>query len=61
MLTIELDELAAEITERVTVVAPSLLAIVGCGALTAAKIVGDRPGAAVSLQGCLRPAQRHCA
>jgi len=41
MLTIELDELAAEITERVTVVAPSLLAIVGCGALTAAEIVGE--------------------
>jgi len=28
MLTIEIDELAAEITERVTIVAPSLLAIV---------------------------------
>jgi hypothetical protein len=27
MLTIEIDELAAEITERVTIVAPSLLAI----------------------------------
>jgi transposase len=40
-LTIEIDELAAEITERVTIVAPSLLAIVGCGALTAAKIVGE--------------------
>jgi transposase len=40
-LTTEIDELAAEITERVTIVAPSLLAIVGCGALTAAKIVGE--------------------
>jgi len=41
MLTTEIDALAAEITERVTIVAPSLLAIVGCGALTAAKIVGE--------------------
>nr|WP_242657593.1 transposase [Mycobacterium intracellulare] len=41
MLTTAIDELAAEITERVTIVAPSLLAIVGCGALTAAKIVGE--------------------
>lgn len=41
MLTIEIDELATEITERVTTVAPSLLAIAGCGALTAAKIVGE--------------------
>ena len=41
MLTIEIDELAAEITQRVTIVAPSLLAIVGCGPLTAAKIVGE--------------------
>jgi hypothetical protein len=30
-----------EITERVTIVAPSLLAIVGCGPLTAAKIIGE--------------------
>ncbi len=41
VLTAEIDELTAEITERVTTVAPSLLAIVGCGALTAAKIVGE--------------------
>jgi transposase len=41
VLTIEIDELTAEITERVTLVAPSLLAIVGCGPLTAAKIVGE--------------------
>jgi transposase len=41
MLTTEIDELAVEITERVTIVAPSLLAIVGCGALTAAKLVGE--------------------
>jgi transposase len=41
MLTVEIDELTAEITVRVTTVAPSLLAIVGCGALTAAKIIGE--------------------
>jgi transposase len=41
ILTTEIDELATEITERVTIVAPSLLEIVGCGALTAAKIVGE--------------------
>jgi transposase len=41
MLTTEIEELAAEITDRVTVVAPSLLAIAGCGPLTAAKIVGE--------------------
>ena len=41
LLTDEIDELTAEITIRVTTIAPSLLAIVGCGALTAAKIVGE--------------------
>jgi hypothetical protein len=41
MLTDEIDELTAEITIRVTTIAPSLLAIVGCEALTAAKIVGE--------------------
>ena len=35
------DELTAEITIRVTMMTPSLLAIVGCGALTTAKIVGE--------------------
>jgi transposase len=40
-VTDEIDELTAEITIRVTTIAPSLLAIVGCGALTAAKIVGE--------------------
>jgi transposase len=40
-LTVEIDELEGEITERITVVAPSLLAIVGCGPLTAAKIIGE--------------------
>jgi transposase len=33
LLTDEIDELTAEITARVTTIAPSLLAIVGCGAL----------------------------
>jgi len=41
LFTDEIDELTAEITVRVTTIAPSLLAIVGCGALTAAKIVGE--------------------
>ena len=41
LLTDEIDELTAEITVRVTRVAPSLLAIVGCGALSAAKIIGE--------------------
>jgi transposase len=41
LLTDEIDELTAEITVRVTRIAPSLLAIVGCGALSAAKIVGE--------------------
>jgi transposase len=43
-LTVEIDELAVEIGERVQQVAPSLLAIVGCAALTAAKIVGETAG-----------------
>jgi transposase len=41
MLTAEIDELATEITERVTLIAASLLAIVGWGPLTAAKIIGE--------------------
>ena len=41
LLTVAIDELTAEITLRVTAIAPLLLAIVGCGALTAAKIVGE--------------------
>ena len=44
MLTAEIDELTAEITQRVSTVAPSLLVIVGCGPLTAAKIVGEAAG-----------------
>jgi transposase len=41
VLTLEINELTTEISERVATVAPSLLAIAGCGALTAAKIVGE--------------------
>ena len=48
LLTDEIDELTAEITIRVTTIAPSLLAIVGAGALTAAKIVGETAYAAGS-------------
>jgi transposase len=46
LLTVEIDELTDEITQRVGTVAPSLLAIVGCGALTAAKIIGETAHAA---------------
>ena len=42
-LTAEIDELEAEITELVKHLAPSLLAICGCG-LTAAKILGEIAG-----------------
>lgn len=45
LLTVEIDELTEEITTRVGQTAPSLLAIVGCGALTAAKILGETAGA----------------
>ena len=37
LLTDEIDELTAEFTVRVTRIAPSLLAIVGCGALSDAR------------------------
>jgi transposase len=45
LLTDEIDELTEEITARITQIAPTLLAIVGCGPLTAAKIVGETAGA----------------
>jgi transposase len=44
-LTVEIDQLEAEISRLVTDLAPSLLAIVGCGPLNAAKIVGECAGA----------------
>ncbi|WP_040785754.1 IS110 family transposase [Nocardia pneumoniae] len=43
-LTDEINDLSDEIGVRVTAVAPSLLAIVGCAALTAAKILGETAG-----------------
>ncbi|WP_342661337.1 IS110 family transposase [Rhodococcus ruber] len=43
-LTVEIDELATAITSRTTPLAPSLLAIPGCAALTAAKIIGETTG-----------------
>ena len=40
-LTREANRLEADITARVAALAPSLLAVPGCGALTAAKLVGE--------------------
>ncbi len=40
-LTLEIRSLEREIEARVEIIAPSLLAICGCAALTAAKIVGE--------------------
>jgi transposase len=40
-LTQEINQLEADITRRVTDLAPSLIAIPGCGALTAAKLIGE--------------------
>lgn len=44
-LTIRINELYREITSIVTSLAPSLLALEGCGALSAAKIVAETAGA----------------
>ena len=43
-LTKQIVELAKEISALVSVMAPALLAIPGCGPLTAAKIVGETAG-----------------
>lgn len=43
-LSLEIKTLEREISQRVLVLAPSLLAICGCGALSAAKIVGETAG-----------------
>jgi len=60
LLTVEIDELTAEITVRVTRIAPSLLAIVGCGALSAAKDYrGNSPRRPVPFQRRVRASQRH--
>jgi transposase len=40
-LTVEANHLERAITTRVAVTAPTLLAVPGCGALTAAKLVGE--------------------
>ena len=45
-LTVEINELEAEISQLVTDLAPSLLAIVGCESLNAAEIVGECAGPA---------------
>lgn len=43
-LTVEINTLAHEISTLVATLAPSLLAICGCGSLTAAKILGETAG-----------------
>jgi transposase len=43
-LTVQIRSLEQEITAGICTLAPSLLAICGCGALTAAKIVGETAG-----------------
>jgi transposase len=43
-LSLEIKQLAAEITGLVETLAPTLIAVPGCGALTAAKIVGETAG-----------------
>lgn len=43
-LTEQINALAARIGERVRLVAPALLALPGCGELTAAKLVGETAG-----------------
>lgn len=43
-LTVEIKELEQELSELVQALAPSLLAVCGCGVLTAAKIVGETAG-----------------
>lgn len=43
-LTLEITTLTAEITALISAMAPSLIAIPGCGAITAAKIVGETAG-----------------
>jgi len=43
-LTLEIDDLEREIAHMATDVAPELLALPGCGALSAARLVGDTGG-----------------
>ena len=59
-LTVEIRALEREIGERVSTLAPSLLSICGCGALTAAKIVRrDGEHRALPQRRCVRSSQRH--
>jgi len=44
VITLDINELTKEITGQVAAMAPTLLAIPGCGALTAAKILGETAG-----------------
>jgi transposase len=45
-LTVRIDELQRQIGQLAAVLAPSLLALDGCGALTAGKLVGEAAGVA---------------
>ena len=46
ILTLEINQVEEEIAEVIGELAPSLIAIVGCGTLTAAKILGETAGVA---------------
>jgi len=46
ILTLEIDQVEEEIADVIGELAPSLIAIVGCGTLTAAKILGETAGVA---------------
>jgi transposase len=43
-LTLQVKDLTTEITVLVSTMAPALIAIPGCGAITAAKILGETAG-----------------
>ncbi len=46
LLTTEIDQIEKELTALVQVAAPTLIAMTGCGPLTAAKILGETAGVA---------------
>ena len=50
-LTSDINELTEEISKLVATMAPALLAIPGCGALTAAKILSETIGPAAPVAG----------
>jgi transposase len=58
-LTVRINELQREITQLVRPLAPSLLAMPGCGPLSAAKILGEVAGAARFRSGGVRPMERN--